>query len=174
MDCRIKSGNDDRGWLVADDPAQRQGGGGLNPNGPPQNCLRCVRSSGRNRVFDRCRCTQGLPVETITCDNGFEFARHKTIEKLLRYQVYFTDIHSPQQRGSNENLVALAAYVASGNSAQDRFSALITRVGWKTHALGRAPQARSARTRLSLPAASSATFVGCADVLTSAEPDAAT
>jgi IS30 family transposase len=48
-----------------------------------------------------------LPVHTITCDNGFEFAQHKRIEKLLGCQVYFTDTHSPQQRGSNENLNGL-------------------------------------------------------------------
>jgi len=50
---------------------------------------------------------KGLPVHTITCDNGFEFAQHKRIEKLLGCQVYFTDTHSPQQRGSNENLNGL-------------------------------------------------------------------
>jgi IS30 family transposase len=48
-----------------------------------------------------------LPVHTITCDNGFEFAQHKQIERLLKCQVYFTDTHSPQQRGSNENLNGL-------------------------------------------------------------------
>ena len=48
-----------------------------------------------------------LPVKTITCDNGFEFGQHKTIEKLLKCQVYFTDTHSPQQRGSNENFNGL-------------------------------------------------------------------
>jgi IS30 family transposase len=48
-----------------------------------------------------------LPVYTITCDNGFEFARHQIIEKLLKCRVYFTDTHSPQQRGSNENLNGL-------------------------------------------------------------------
>jgi IS30 family transposase len=48
-----------------------------------------------------------LPVHTITCDNGFEFAQHKRIEKLIGCQVYFTDTHSPQQRGSNENLNGL-------------------------------------------------------------------
>ena len=44
---------------------------------------------------------------TITCDNGFEFGRHKLIERKLRCKVYFTDPNSPQQRGSNENLNGL-------------------------------------------------------------------
>ena len=48
-----------------------------------------------------------LPVRTITCDNGIEFAQHKRIERLLGCRVYFTDTHSPQQRGSNENLNGL-------------------------------------------------------------------
>lgn len=50
---------------------------------------------------------RGLPVHTITFDNGIEFGQHKTIEKLLKCQVYFTDTNSPQQRGSNENLNGL-------------------------------------------------------------------
>jgi IS30 family transposase len=49
----------------------------------------------------------GLPVRTITCDNGFEFGRHKKIERMLKCKVYFTDTNSPQQRGSNENLNGL-------------------------------------------------------------------
>jgi len=49
----------------------------------------------------------GLPVKTITCDNGFEFGRHKFLERKLKCKVYFTDPNSPQQRGSNENLNGL-------------------------------------------------------------------
>ena len=49
----------------------------------------------------------GLPVKTITCDNGFELGRHKRIECVLKRHVYFTDTNSPQQRGSNENLNGL-------------------------------------------------------------------
>jgi IS30 family transposase len=50
---------------------------------------------------------KGLPCETITCDNGIEFAYHRTIEKRLGCHVYFADPYSPQQRGSNENLNGL-------------------------------------------------------------------
>jgi IS30 family transposase len=50
---------------------------------------------------------KGLPVRTITCDNGKEFGYHKLIEKMLKCHVYFTDPNSPQQRGSNENLNGL-------------------------------------------------------------------
>jgi IS30 family transposase len=46
---------------------------------------------------------KGLPVETITCDNGSEFGHHRLIEKKLKCQVFFTDPGHPEQRGSNEN-----------------------------------------------------------------------
>jgi len=48
-----------------------------------------------------------FPVHTITFDNGFEFGHHKTMEQLLDCKVYFTDTHSPEQRGSNENFNGL-------------------------------------------------------------------
>jgi IS30 family transposase len=48
-----------------------------------------------------------IPVETLTFDNGWEFGQHKRMEKLLGCKVYFTDTHSPQQRGANENLNGL-------------------------------------------------------------------
>lgn len=50
---------------------------------------------------------KGLPVKTITCDNGSEFGYHKLIEKKLKCQVYFADPNHPEQRGSNENLNGL-------------------------------------------------------------------
>jgi len=53
------------------------------------------------------RALEGLPVKTITCDNGWEFGRHQRIERYLGCRVYFTDVNSPQQRGSNENLNGL-------------------------------------------------------------------
>jgi IS30 family transposase len=60
---------------------------------------------------------KGLPVHTITVDNGFEFGHHKTIEKLLKCKVYFTDPNSPQQRGANENMNGLIRqYFPKGKS----------------------------------------------------------
>jgi IS30 family transposase len=47
------------------------------------------------------------PAHTITFDNGFEFGQHKTMEKLLGCKVYFTDVNSPEQRGTNENFNGL-------------------------------------------------------------------
>jgi IS30 family transposase len=60
---------------------------------------------------------RGLPVHTITVDNGIEFGHHKTIEKLLKCKVYFTDPNSPQQRGANENINGLIRqYFPKGKS----------------------------------------------------------
>lgn len=44
-----------------------------------------------------------VPIETITLDNGSEFADFKGIEDDLHTTVYFADPHSPWQRGLNEN-----------------------------------------------------------------------
>ena len=44
-----------------------------------------------------------VPVETITLDNGSEFAAFLDIEADLETTIYFADPHSPWQRGLNEN-----------------------------------------------------------------------
>ena len=44
-----------------------------------------------------------IPVETITLDNGSEFADFLNIEADLNTTIYFADPHSPWQRGLNEN-----------------------------------------------------------------------
>ena len=44
-----------------------------------------------------------VPIETITLDNGSEFADFINIEKDLKTRIYFADPHSPWQRGLNEN-----------------------------------------------------------------------
>jgi IS30 family transposase len=71
-------------------------------------------TSVANRIVEA---LEGLPVETITFDNGFEFGRHKLMEHRLGCHVYFTDPNSPQQRGSNENLNGLIRqYFPKGQS----------------------------------------------------------
>ena len=45
----------------------------------------------------------GIPVQTITLDNGSEFALFRDIEKDLKTEIYFADPHSPWQRGLNES-----------------------------------------------------------------------
>ena len=42
-------------------------------------------------------------VDSITVDNGLEFAYHESISKELKTRVYFARPNSPWQRGLNEN-----------------------------------------------------------------------
>jgi len=44
-----------------------------------------------------------LPVHTITCDNGKEFASHEQIAKALGAKIYFAHPYSSWERGTNEN-----------------------------------------------------------------------
>lgn len=53
-----------------------------------------------------CGRLQQLPAElrhSLTFDNGSEFADYAALEQALGLQVFFTDPHSPWQRGTNEN-----------------------------------------------------------------------
>jgi IS30 family transposase len=43
------------------------------------------------------------PVNSLTLDNGSEFAKHREFSKELCTTTYFADTHSPWQRGTNEN-----------------------------------------------------------------------
>jgi IS30 family transposase len=45
----------------------------------------------------------GLPVLSITSDNGKEFAHHAEVAAALGADFYFADPKSPHQRGTNEN-----------------------------------------------------------------------
>lgn len=46
----------------------------------------------------------GAKVESLTLDNGSEFAEFLQIEQNHNTTVYFADPHSPWQRGANENI----------------------------------------------------------------------
>lgn len=50
------------------------------------------------------------PCQTITFDNGAEFAEYELIEAHTNSMVYFADTHSPWQRGSNENINELVRW----------------------------------------------------------------
>lgn len=47
---------------------------------------------------------KNMPINSITLDNGPEFADFKSFEEYLKTTTYFADPHSPWQRGSNENI----------------------------------------------------------------------
>ena len=46
---------------------------------------------------------QGLPVKSISLDNGSEFSEFRKLEEHLHTLVYFAEPHKPWQRGTNEN-----------------------------------------------------------------------
>mgnify|MGYP002520130785 CR=1 FL=1 len=50
-----------------------------------------------------CQILKGLPVRSISLDNGSEFAEFRALEKELGAPVYFAEPHKPWQRGTNEN-----------------------------------------------------------------------
>ena len=58
-------------------------------------------------VRERFRYNRTLPRETLTVDNGSEFACHKDLEKTLRMKVYFTRPHHPEDKGAVENMNGL-------------------------------------------------------------------
>ena len=45
----------------------------------------------------------GLPVRSISLDNGSEFSEFRELEQDLQTLVYFAEPHKPWQRGTNEN-----------------------------------------------------------------------
>jgi len=58
-----------------------------------------------------------LPCNTITYDNGTEFALHQLIERDTKSLVYFADPGKPHQRGCNENCNGLLRqYFPKGSS----------------------------------------------------------
>lgn len=58
-----------------------------------------------------------FPCQTITYDNGSEFALHQLIERDTGATVYFADPGKPQQRGCNENANGLLRqYFPKGSS----------------------------------------------------------
>lgn len=60
------------------------------------------RNAGLTRAVVE-RLLQGLPVESISFDNGSEFAQFHEMEQALDTLVYFAQPHKPWQRGTNEN-----------------------------------------------------------------------
>ena len=53
---------------------------------------------------------KGVPVHSISLDNGTEFASFRKIEGALKAPVFFAKPHAPWQRGSNENVNGLLRF----------------------------------------------------------------
>lgn len=56
----------------------------------------------RNAIISEFACYDGL-VQTITFDNGKEFALHEEVATALNADIYFADPYASWQRGLNEN-----------------------------------------------------------------------
>ena len=48
-----------------------------------------------------------IHIQSITSDNGTEFAQHQNIAQLMNINWYFADPNRPDQRGKNENQIGL-------------------------------------------------------------------
>ena len=61
------------------------------------------------RVIIGCLRQSGLPVHTLTLDNGTDFADHEQIAKVLNTQFYFAHPYHAWERGANEHDNKLSA-----------------------------------------------------------------
>lgn len=52
----------------------------------------------------------GLPVKSISLDNGSEFSLFRQMEEHFQVPIYFARPHAPWQRGSNENMNGLLRF----------------------------------------------------------------
>ena len=88
---------------------------------------------------------EGIEVKTMTFDQGMEFSESKEMEEELGAQVYYAHVHSPWERGRNENTNGLIRqYIPKRRSLAEyteedirRIAALINLgprkcLGWKT------------------------------------------
>jgi len=46
----------------------------------------------------------GVPIKTLTLDNGSEFAQFRKLQRALNIDIYFAHPRSPWERGTNENM----------------------------------------------------------------------
>ena len=58
-------------------------------------------SDGTRLVIEKL--LKGLPVKSVSLDNGSEFSEFRKLEESLSTLVYFAEPHKPWQRGTNEN-----------------------------------------------------------------------
>lgn len=66
--------------------------------------------------------TSGLAVETVTSDNGREFADHESVSDALGIDFYFAHPYSPWERGGNENTNGLLRQYAPKKSDMSQLS----------------------------------------------------
>ena len=60
-------------------------------------------SDTADAIIDKLAALPSTAVQTITHDNGGEFARHERVKDAIGLRAFFCDLHSPWQRGGIEN-----------------------------------------------------------------------
>lgn len=103
-----------------------------------------TRGAGENREAI-VAALDGLPVFSLSLDNGSEFAEFRLLESQLGAPIFFAEPHKPWQRGCNENANGLLrSYFHKGcdfryvsSQEFDRIVSLINhrprkRLGWRT------------------------------------------
>lgn len=71
----------------------------------------------------------GLPVRTITTDNGSEFAAHEVIARELGTTVYFAHPYSPWEKGAIENMNGLIRqYIPKKTNLEGISKAMVTHI----------------------------------------------
>lgn len=68
------------------------------------------------------------PKKSITLDNSSEFTLFRKFERALDTTVYFADLHSPWQRGSNERINGAALLLPMRGDFTSRSDAELDRV----------------------------------------------
>ena len=68
-------------------------------------CARIIRSrdASETRLAIQ-QMLKELPVQSLSLDNGSEFAQFRELENELGVPIFFAEPHKPGQRGSNENM----------------------------------------------------------------------
>lgn len=67
-------------------------------------CATIIRSRQADKTREAIvKCLRGLPVHSISLDNGTEFSEFRLLQEELHTDVYFAEPHKPWQRGTNEN-----------------------------------------------------------------------
>lgn len=75
------------------------------------------------------RLREGMPVKTLTADNGREFAQHARVARALKAKFYFARPYHSWERGLNENTNGLVRqYLQKGSDFGDLSQAQVNRI----------------------------------------------
>ena len=86
-------------------------------------------STINNKLLSRLKPLPASCRQSVTFDNGSEFAGYKQLEEMLGMSVYFANPHSPWERGTNENTNGLARqFFPKGTSGHELSPAETARI----------------------------------------------